>query len=218
MFIYLFRCNVYFLAGNDCRNAPFLTQRECIGSNCDGLLNGKWHKIKCFPFSISVRRGQCSKWCRDGGTSTQSWYSAFHKLSLHQIYCKNGDRQLIFEVVHCRSFEYIIKSMAPGKCFVDTFLVWSYYCHYYYYYYDYYHHCYHCNYYYRYALLTVLAYAQCLKAAQNSTAKQFNFNFISRSGQTPLNSQWKVRISPNISPFVWCNFDFTLHIYLAFIS
>ena len=118
-----FRCHVNFLADDECGAAPFLKQSECSGSNCDGLLKGKWHKIKCFPFSISVRRSLCSKWCHEEGTSTQSWYSALHKFSLNRICCKNGDRKLIFEVVHCRSFEFIIKSITPGKCLVDTFLV-----------------------------------------------------------------------------------------------
>ena len=58
-----FRCHVNFPADDECGAAPFLKQSECSGSNCDGLLKGKWHKIKCFPFSISVRRSLCSKWC-----------------------------------------------------------------------------------------------------------------------------------------------------------
>ena len=143
-----FRCNVYFLANDDCVTPPFLTQSECRGSSCNGLLKSKWHKIKCFPFSSNLRRSLCSKWCHGGGKSNQSWYNAFHKCSLDRIFCQNGDRQLIFEVVHCRSFEFIIKSksMAPGKCLVVTFLACS--C-----YYHYYHYCYH---YYYFIIITMI--------------------------------------------------------------
>ena len=140
----------FFPADDECGTAPFLKRSECSGSNCDGLLKGKWHKIKCFPFSLSVHRSLCSKWCHEGETSTQSWYGAFQNFSLDRIYCKNGDRQLIFEVVHCRSFEFIVKSMAPGKCLVDTIIVWSYHHHHHHHHHHYYyHHYYHYHYYYQ---------------------------------------------------------------------
>ncbi|CAH3150584.1 unnamed protein product, partial [Pocillopora meandrina] len=104
----LFRCDVYFPTDHECETAPFLKQSECSGSNCKGLLTSKWHRIKCFPFPTSRRKGLCSKWCNEGGTSTQPCYNAFHKYSSDQICFKNSDEKLNFEVVHCRSFEFNI--------------------------------------------------------------------------------------------------------------
>ncbi|XP_027056192.1 adhesion G protein-coupled receptor E3-like [Pocillopora damicornis] len=94
---------------HECETAPFLKQSECSGSNCKGLLTSKWHRIKCFPFPTSRRKGLCSKWCNEGGTSTQPCYNAFHKYSSDQICFKNSDEKLNFEVVHCRSFEFNIR-------------------------------------------------------------------------------------------------------------
>nr|XP_058959519.1 adhesion G protein-coupled receptor L4-like [Pocillopora verrucosa] len=92
-----------------CVNAPFLKQSECSGSKCKERLKSKWQRIKCLPFSTSGRKGLCSKWCHEGGTSTQSCYDAFHRFSSEQIYFKNGDENFKFEVVYCRSFEFIIR-------------------------------------------------------------------------------------------------------------
>ena len=105
----LFRCKIYFLVDDKCANAPFLKQSECSGSKCKERLNSKWQRIKCLPFYTSGRKGLCSKWCHEGGTSTQSCYDAFHRFSSEQIYFKNGDENFKFKVVHCRSFEFNIR-------------------------------------------------------------------------------------------------------------
>ena len=101
-----------------------MKQSECSGSNCKGLLTSKWHRIKCFPFPTSRRKGLCSKWCNEGGTSTQPCYNAFHKYSSDQICFKNSDEKLNFEVVHCRSFEFNIRleSMVSSEYFPTLFL------------------------------------------------------------------------------------------------
>ena len=101
-----------------------MKQSECSGSNCKGLLTSKWHRIKCFPFPTSRRKGLCSKWCNEGGTSTQPCYNAFHKYSSDQICFKNSDEKLNFEVVHCRSFEFNIRleSIVSSEYFPSLFL------------------------------------------------------------------------------------------------
>ena len=117
----LFRCKIYFLADDKCANAPFLKQSECSGSKCKERLKSKWQRIKCLPFSTSGRKGLCSKWCHGGGTSTQPCYDAFPS---EPIYSKIGDENLKFGVVHCRSFEFIIRleRVLPSKYFPFLFL------------------------------------------------------------------------------------------------
>ena len=119
----LFRCNVYFPADHGCVTAPFLKQSECTGSNCIGLLKSRWHRIKCFPFSTSGSKGLCSNWCHEGGTSTQSCYDAFHRVSSEQIFFKNVDENFTFEVGYCRSFEFIIRleRVSSSKYFPSFF-------------------------------------------------------------------------------------------------
>ena len=120
----LFRCKLYFLADDKCVNAPFLKQSECSGSKCKEHFKSKWQRIKCLPFSTSGRKGLCSKWCHEGGTSTQSCYDAFHRFSSEQIYFKNGDENFKFEVGYCRSFEFIIRlqRVSSSKYFPFLFL------------------------------------------------------------------------------------------------
>ena len=121
----LFRCKIYFLADDKCVNAPFLKQSECSGSICKERLKSKWQRIKCLPFSTSGRKGLCSKWCHEGGTSTQSCYDAFHRFSSEQIFFKNVDENFTFEVGYCRSFEFIIRleRVSSSKYFPSFFWV-----------------------------------------------------------------------------------------------
>lgn len=99
-----------------CKTASFLKQSDCEDEECRVQLMDKWHKIKCVPISFGVSSFSCSRWCHKFNsflgtisTSIKLCLETFRKASTNKMKESHNTGNRIFDVIHCRSFLFIVR-------------------------------------------------------------------------------------------------------------